>query len=225
MSTRLHPYDLVFATPELEGEAFPQIREESEARAVPADNREQFLMLETMGDLLRSLLPPDAGAPAFTQFGAIAMQAYSYWLAGKHTFTIDEAVLRGLLAHDFIGSWHMSAPAAAGYVQLPRNIIFARIEESAHAEAIDGFFFRQGERLELLLVLGLMPSRAGYSIIDVPAELPPEDAAHFGDIKAREEGEDFANVLPGGDKLFAITNSMEALKLASRCFWHLTSNG
>lgn len=225
MNARIHPYDMVFATPELEGKAFIEIREEAAARAVDASNRDQFLMLAKMGELMRSLLPPDADKPAYSQFSAIVLHAYHYWLAGKQTFGMDEDVLRSLLAHDFIGSWHMVSPAPAGYVQLPRNLLFARIDEGAHAEAIDGFFFRHDGQLELLLVLGLLPNRAGFSIIDVPAEVLPEDAAHFGDVKARAQGDDFANVLPGGDRLFAITSSTEALKLASRCFWHLTTNG
>ena len=35
------------------------------------------------------------------------------------------------------------------------------------------------------------------------------------------------NVLPGGEMQghFAITNNMEALKLAARCFWHLAPRG
>lgn len=225
MSERAHPYDLVFATPDLEGKAFLEIREESEARGVDTGDREQFLLLARMGELMRSLLPDDATGPAFPQFAAIVLHAYHYWLAGKQTFTLEENVLRSLLAHDFIGSWHMVTPAPAGYVQLPRNLLFARIEDSAHAEAIDGFFFRMDPQLEILLVLGLVPNRAGFSIIDVPAEVMPENAAHYGDVTAREDGADFENILPGGEGLFAVTNSLEALKLASRCFWHLAANG
>src|SRR5687767_13323226 len=141
MSERGHPYDLVFANEDLEGTAFPAIRDEADVRDVDPGDREALLLLEGMGELMRGMLLPDAGAPAFAQFSAIAYHAYHYWLAGKQTFRIDESELRRLLAADLqIGAWDTVPPAPAGYVQLPRNLLFARVEEGAPAEGVDGFF-------------------------------------------------------------------------------------
>ncbi|MGQ0813352.1 MAG: hypothetical protein ACT4O1_02685 [Gemmatimonadota bacterium] len=224
MNARAHPYDLVFATDELEGTAFPAIKQEAEARAVDARDAERTLLLEGMGELMRSLLPADATAPAFSQFGSIVWHAYQYWLAGKQTFSIDEPTLRRLLAPETqVGEWRLAAPASAGYLQLPRNSIFSQVDEGAHAEAVDGFFFVYGDgRLDLLLVLGLVPNRSGFSVINVSGIVSAHDSEHWGDVTAREEGTDFENILPGGSgRLYAVTNALEVLKLATRVFWSL----
>src|SRR5216117_2457066 len=96
-ASRPNPYDLVFAHPEFENEAFPAIREEADVRGVDVRDKTQFIMLTTVGELVRSLLPGDASGSAVTQFGAIVMQAYHYWLADKPTFEIAESRLRELL--------------------------------------------------------------------------------------------------------------------------------
>jgi hypothetical protein len=230
MTERAHPYDLVFANEELEGTAFPAIRDEADVRGVDPGDREAVLLLEGMGELMRGLLLPDASAPAFAQFSAIVYHAYHYWLAGKQTTSIDEPTLRKMLQPATeIGSWDMVPPAPAGYVQLPRNLLFARVEEGAPAEGVDGFFYvMRGvndpavppfPRLDVLLVLGLVPNRAGYSVVEVTTDVTAGVAGHFGDVQAREAGEDFENILPGGEgRLFAVTNEMEVLKLVSRVF-------
>jgi hypothetical protein len=235
MSERIHPYDLAFAG-ELEA-VFPQIREEADERDVDVRDTERFLMLEHVGQLLRSLLPPDAQGAAVSQFGAIVTHAYHFWLAGKTTFALEEPALRSLLdAATAIGSWDMVPPAPAGYVQLPRNLLFARIAEGAQAEAVDGFFFIMPgandpavppyEQLSVLLVLGVLPHRAGFSVIHATTTVTAEAPGHLGDVTARETGNDFENVLPGGaDRLFAVTNTLEVLKLVSRCLWHLRASG
>jgi hypothetical protein len=236
VTERLHPYDMVFGTTEFEEEKFPAIRDEAEARDVDVRDAQRFIMLETVGDLMRSLLPPDADVPATTQFAAIVTHAFHYWLAGKRTVSLGQDVLRALLTRASIGSWDMAPPSPAGYVQLPRNLVFARVDEDAHAEAIDGFFFVMPggndpavppyQRLDVLMVLGVMPNRAGFSVINVSTPVPADAPGHFGDVVAREEGEDFENVLPGGEgRLFAVTNELEVLKLAARCFWWATNRG
>lgn len=232
MHERTHPYDLVFGAGEFESRIFPSIRDEAQERGVDVWDRGALLQLVTVGELLRSLLPPDSGATAFEQFSSVVVHAFHFWLSDKHTYTIDDATLRTLLsAETHVGAWDMAPPFPAGYVQLPRNLLFARIDEGVAAEAVDGFFFTMPGlndpavppfvELQVLLVLGLMPHREGFSIIDIVTPFPAELPGHFGDAQAREEGSDFANVLPGGERLFALTNRLEALKLVSRCFWQL----
>ena len=229
MSERAHPYDLVFGLPEFETERFPAIGGDAETHGVDVYDREAFLLLASVGELLRALLPPDSTGTAFEQFGPIVAQAFQYWLNGKQTFTLEEAKLRELLGSAAaIGAWDMAPPTPAGYVQLPRNVLFARIDESAHAEAVDGFFFTMPglndpavppySHLDVLLVLGLVPHRGGFSVIAVTAPITAEAPGHFGDAQARAAGADFTNVLPGGERLFAVTNTLEVLKLVARCF-------
>jgi hypothetical protein len=228
MSERLQPYDMVFGTGGFEAEVFPAIREEAEARGVDVHDRERFIMLVAVGDLMRAMLPDDAGTSATQQFSALVWHAYHCWLARKPVFEIDGIALRKLLSADtVVGSWDMTPPAPAGYVQLARNTVFARIDENAQPEAVDGFFFvMPGVGIvDALLVLGLVPQRGGFSVVEAGTSVTAEAAGHFGDVKARPEGDDFSNLLPGGERLFAITNTLEALKLVSRCFWRLTGHG
>lgn len=237
MNQRLHPYDLVFGTPEFEDDAFPRITADAEVNEIDVRDRERFLMLAQVGELLRTLTPDESTLPAFTQFSALVAQAYHYWRARKPTFAIGEDELRTLLSPGLaIGAWDMVPPAPAGYVQLPRNLLFAQVDETGHAEAADGFFFTMPggndpavppfERLDVLVVLGLLPGRSGFTIIDVSTDVTAEAAGHFGDATAREQGIDFENVLPGGSgRLYALTNLLEVLKLVSRCFWMLSRTG
>jgi hypothetical protein len=144
-----------------------------------------------------------------------------------------------------IGGWHFRAPAKAGYLHLPRNLLWARVTEDVPAEPADGFFWTMidtaargsedaevgdgGARLEprlpasvaLLLVLGLREDRPGFTVVDAMAS-PPDPPGHWGDTNARGEGEDFANILPGGElsHLHGIVNVAELFKLASRAFHH-----
>ena len=194
-------------------------------RDVDILNADRVGMLVSSGELLRELLPEDAPAEAIQQIARLVYHCFHFRIAGKPVFEIPEDVLRELLHTGFVaGPAHVPPPDRAGYVMLPRNRVWSRITEDAHAEALDGFFF-VGD--QILYVLGLMQGRPGFSIMEVSAARASDETTSVADLKARPEGEDFANVLPGGELQghFAITNIAEALKLAARCFWQLTPRG
>ena len=223
MTKREHPYDLVFTT-ELEAQ-FDEIATEAAERDVDLHDPDRLVMLVSAGDLLKSLLPDDASADAMQQIGRLLFFSFHFRAAGKPTFDIADDVLRELLSTGFVaGPQEFAPPADAGYVMLPRNRVWSRITEAAHAEAIDGFFFTAEH---ILYVLGVMRGRPGFSIMEVNQSLVPHSTTSIAELQARAEGEDFANVLPGGELQghFAITNNVEALKLAARCFWHLAPRG
>jgi hypothetical protein len=223
MSDRTHPYDLVFSS-ELEAR-LDEVTAEAADRDVDTLNADRMGMLVSSGDLLRELLPEDAATEAIPQIARLIFHCYHFRAAGKQTFEISDAVMRELLATGFVaGPGRADPPVPAGYVMLPRNRVWSRITEAAHAEALDGFFFVEDD---ILFVLGLMQGRPGFSIMEVSAADAREETTSVADLKAREEGDDFANVLPGGDLQghFAITNTAEALKLAARCFWQLSPRG
>ena len=218
MSERSHPFQLIFAG-ELE-QKLAAIREEAEARGVDARDRQRVAMLLSTGEVLRELLPDDVPPAAVQQVATLVYYCYHFWAAGKPVFEIFEADLRRLLGPEFKPPADITIPADAGYVALPRNRIWSRIEEESHAEAVDGFFFVDGD---ILLVLGLIPGRPGFSIM----EARDETGGDFSNTQARAEGDDFANVLPGGEIQghFAVTNQAEVLKLAHRCFAQLGEDG
>lgn len=230
-AARRTPYEVVFAEPVFEGEHFPAIAEEMEARGSSAEEPGGFVMLAAVGTLLRALRPPaaeDSATPdAVLRYGALAFHAFRFHAAGRPLFTVSDETLDELIRFGPLGDWPFEAPAGAGYVQLPRHRVWVGAEEGGAPEAVDGFFWTcapsdgSAGRLDLLLCTGLRPGRPGIGAIDVAASLPADPPGHWGDVDARGTGPDFANVLPGGDieNLYALTNAAEALKLVSRIFW------
>lgn len=223
MKQRTNPYDLIF-NEDLESK-LTAVSEEAIERGVSVDERDRFSMLVAVGELLGELVPEGASPDVIREVAELVFHCYHFRRGGKQTFEIDEPVLRELLSTGFIaGPWEFAPPAPAGYVVLPRNRIWSRITEDTHPEAIDGFFF---VNTDILFVLGLMEGRAGFSIMGVGAQRLPDEHTSVAELKARDDGDDFANILPGGELQghFAITNNMEALKLAARCFWQLSARG
>lgn len=218
MSARPNPFDLLFAG-ELE-QKLAEVHTESESRGVDVHDRDRVSGLLAVGAVLRELVPEGTPAAAMQQVANLVFYCFHFWAAGKPVFEIAEPDLRRLLDADFVAASDVAAPAPAGYVMLPRNRVWSRIEESSHAEAVDGFFFAGRD---VLLILGLLPGRPGFSIMDVR----DETGGDFVHTQARADGDDFANVLPGGEIQghFAVTNQAEVLKLAHRCFAHLSAHG
>lgn len=230
---RLTPYALTFAETDFEAVRFPQIREQSEAADPPVADPEDFLRLPAVTGLLRELLPADAPGHAVDEYGRLVYHAYEHWRSGLQVLDLDPELARFLVRPALrIGEWEPVSPWPAGYAQLPRNLFWARAEESRPPEPVDGFFWAvRGahdpaepplHRLDLLFVLGVRPGRPGYSVVAAAAELGDLPTGHWGDAEARPEGPDFGNILPGGEieNLYALVTETEALKLASRIFWY-----
>ncbi len=233
---RLTPYELVFGEESFEAELFPSLRDELEARGAWSTDPDAFALLATVGDALRRLAPAPApeeeraAPPSRTrELGRLLFHAYHFWRFGRVLLLLGEERARALAAAPpVVGSWSLTAPAPAGYLQLPRHLFWARVAEGMPAEPVDGFFWtllgaREPDRppyprLDVLLALGLRPGRPGLSVLDAGAALPPD--GHWADMEARPGGGDFSNVLPGGEAsgLHALVTRAEALKLASRAF-------
>jgi hypothetical protein len=236
-AARVDPFTLVFAHPLFLEELFPGIHEEAVARGVRTAHPETFVRLQAVGDVLDRLVPPDpagvtgAAAAELAEHGRLLYQAYHYWCYGGRVYPMDGERARSLLAGTTPrGDAPLRVPAPAGYVQLPANLVWARIDESLPAEPADGFFWTMAgidsaetppyDRLDVLLALGVRPGRAGFSIVAAGATLPDGGGVPWEAEPARSMGQDFENVLPGGELggLFSVTTSGEALKLASRWF-------
>ncbi len=231
------PYEIVFEDMAFDAEHVPAIRADLETRPDAALSPGAFVMLGSVGRLLRALRPPSeedatAAPDAVLHYGALAFQAYHFHAAGRRLFTIDDELLDTLLAQPALGSWSFAAPAAAGYLQLPRNRVWAPGAMDSPPESVDGFHWtvlagsdRPPTRLDIVLCTGLRPGRPGLGAIDIAVPLPVPSPGHWGDVQARDEGRDFANVLPGGelDRLLALTTAAEVLKLASRTFWYVNT--
>jgi hypothetical protein len=229
--TRVLPYDLAFSDPSYEERHFPAMRAEVRQRNIDATAMQQFLQLHNVGVILRTVLV-DSEQTAVSQFGPLLFQAYHFWQHGWPVYELDESLFRALVGEPgAVGAWSWQAPAPAGYLQMPRHLLWARIDERATPEAVDGLFWTMAgphpeswryERIEVLLVLGLVSGRPGFSIAQVSGAPDAEPGGHWGDAQMRTEGTDFGNMLPGGElqRLHALQTAGEVLKLVSRAFWY-----
>jgi hypothetical protein len=224
------PFELIFETGGFDTKQFAVLREQAETHG--AATISELLALPAGGELLRELTADTDAADrseVVWQVGALLFHAFRYWLHGRVVYRLSEAAVRALLAEERI-DWGFRVPAAAGYVQLPRNRFWARPAVEAAAEAVDGFFWSapqqgegaRGQRLDLLLSLGVRAARPGLTVVPISLE-PGSDFAQWADVQARPDGSDFENVLPGGELqgYRALTTHAEALKLAVRAFRHI----
>ena len=220
------PYDPIFERADFEQDLFPALRDDADERGLDTTDVNSFLQLAAFGDVLQLLSPRESmDAPPVTGVTALAYHGFHFWLHGKRNDVLDEAATRTLLdsAHGPIGDWPMRPPVPSGYVSLAHHILWAMPDAGA-AEPVHGFFYVHGpSHIDLLLALGVRRDRPGFTAMEVAMPCPTPAPGHFGDIPAREGGNDFANVLPGGEhrSLHAVTNTGEVFKLASRVFHQL----
>lgn len=235
---RQDPYDLVFGAEDMDERLFPPIAEEAAAREQPLDDPDRFLFLSSVGKLLQAISgsePYQAGAPAadeqkesLRQYGRLLFHAFHFWRGRKRRVELGEDRVRWLLDEvTSVGDWELRPPDDAGYLRLPRNLIWAAPAPELPPEPVDGLFWMLARpdggpaSLHVLLALGVRADRAGFSVI--PATGVLDDEPHWADIDARPGGTDFETTLPGGelDELYSIGSAAEALKLASLAFWEL----
>ncbi|MFW5951550.1 MAG: hypothetical protein ACOCVZ_05485 [Gemmatimonadota bacterium] len=254
---RPDPYELVFGAESIDERLFPPIAEEADARRLPLDDPERFVFLSSVGKLLQAIAgtapdeagagPPAQAAPggptsdeeasrgeaeasreAIRHYGRVLFHAFHHWRARKPTETLPEEKVRWLLDEvTTVGDWSLRPPAPAGYLRLPRNLVWAAPAANQRPEPADGFFWMLEEpdgepaRLHVLLALGVRPDRPGFSIVTTTGVL--DDEPHWANARGRPEGGDFETTLPGGelDGLYSIETAAELLKLVSRAFWEL----
>lgn len=232
--SRAHPspYDLAFGAESIDDRLFPPIEGEAEARGVSLEDPDRFVFLTGVGRLLQAIAGGEGeGAgegrgEAFRQHGRLLFHAFHFWRAGKVEVELDEATVRGLLDDDEpAGDRALATPAVAGYLRLPRNLVWAAPAPGERPEPADGFFWTfhppavdASRALHLLMALGVRPDRPGFSVVTATGEVGADP--HWADVDARPGVSDFATTLPGGelDRLYSVETTAEFLKLASRCF-------
>jgi hypothetical protein len=231
--TRPTPYDLIFGAPAFDEARFDLIMEQ--ARDSGAATPTELFMLPAAGTLMRELLPEDTGSDVHralvAQLSALLFHAVQFVRYGKRVYTVSEAAARGLVERETVGEWTFAVPVQAGYVQLPRNLFWARVEEDGAPEPVDGFFWSapadgpSAGRLDILCALGVRRNRPGLSLVDAAVE-QGTGAAQWLDVDARPGDTDFANVMPGGELqgYHSLTTTAEVLKLAVRCLWYIDTD-
>ena len=220
---RLSPYEIGTPGRAFRERVFGDIRDEGGASGADLADPGAFLRLEATSRAARELCGDSRGGIWGNPFGAFIFHAFHFWVTGEHLYVVGEGAARSLAAsppESF--RWQGELPAVAGYVQLPKHLFWSPPPEEGAAEPVDGFFWTRcaGPALSLLVAMGIRRSRPGFSL----TELPPAamtDAGEWPRAQVREEGEDFAPVLPGGDlgRLHSILTLGEMLKLAARVFF------
>ena len=212
-STRPTPFDLVFG-PLAEGR-FPPIRSAFEATHGDPRDRDAFLMVRDVIQLVHDLRPDEGMGEEIGQLAALLHHAYLFWLSGTPTLEITPSELAALLRHETPMPGDAAAPPPAFYVQFPERRVWAEVVPGASHEPLDGCFLgREGDdSLRVLAAFGLRPDRPGLSVVEVAGPRPSR--------LARPDGAPlFAPVLDGGAPagLASITGREELLELGWRAW-------
>jgi len=214
---RLTPYSLVFGP--IAAERFPVIRDGIRTAGRDPRDRDAFVLVKEVVELLRELGPEDGLGEGVQELVALTHGAYLYWLDGTIGIAVDRSTLDQLVRGPA-----GSAAVAAGrsyYLQLPPQRVWGEVEAGAAAEPLDGWFAMPGPAgLDVVAVFGLHPSRAGFTVVTA-------GGARAAKL-AREDGTPlFAPRLSGGAEagLHQIQGVEELLELAYRCHRLLPETG
>jgi hypothetical protein len=236
-AARLTPYELAFGAPEFEDRLFPAIRREAEMHGEDPTRRERFAFLTVAGDALGDLVPADAPPEIREDYRAFLYHAFNFWRYGRCLYRLDRAVVRYLVeGTPGLEGWEFRIPKPCVYLQLPSNLFWASISTDLPPEPVDGMFLtmaaqadplgEQYQDLQVLLVLGIRRDRPGFSIIPFDTEVGAGIPAVWAETPGRDAGDDFENLLPGGEiqGLYSILTTAEALKLAARALWYVDTH-
>lgn len=204
------PFDLVFArTAET---VFPTIRASLERGGHDPADRDAFLVVPEVVQLLHDLRPAEGLGEGMDQLVALVHHAYLLWDVGTPTLSLPEDRISALL--DSPAS-PISVPADAPrsyYVQLVDHQVWARVIEAEAAEPMDGCFVHAavGE-LRVLGIFGLRPDRDGFSAVETAGPRPR-------DLERPDGSPLFSPVLAGGQAagLYSLVGAEELLELGWR---------
>ncbi|MGH7718832.1 MAG: hypothetical protein ACREON_08325 [Gemmatimonadaceae bacterium] len=230
MTTRITPYELLLEP--FETVAFPAIRDEAVQRGRDTRRRDQFVLLGNVGATLKEIIPDDAPAAALEEYAELLYHGFQFWSFGRRLYVIDDAVLEQITAPEIaIPDWRLTGPPSC-YIQFPYQRLWGRVSAEASYEPVDGVFVtlddtepapEAGAHLRAQLLLGVRPERLGVSLVSYRTDLDPRATAAHAARPWREEGEPFANAIPGGERrgyrTIATTSELEAL--AIRALHHM----
>jgi len=206
---RVAPYALVLGT--IAPERFPVLRESIAAAGRNPRDRDAFLMVREVVELLRELEPEEGLGEGIATMAAFLHQSYLYWMDGERTVTIEVEALDRALA----GVGSAPSPHASSYIQLPPLRVWGIGVEGGPAEPLDGWFVSpSGESLSVLGIFGIHPGRAGFTAVEVVGPRP-------GSLERADGSALFSAALPGAAQagLASIVGAEELLELA----WRLQS--
>jgi len=209
---RADPMSLGVGT--LAAERFPAVREALAAAGTNPHDRDAFILLREVAELLHELRPDAGAGTGIAALVAFLHFAYLFWMNGEVVQSVSEEQLAALLS-DRSPSPGPTVPASGrptSYVQLPPLRVWATPIAGQPPEPLDGWFVsRPAGALSLLAIFGLSPTREGFSAVELAG--PPPVALQ------RPDGSPlFAATLTGAGAagLASLAGAEELLELAWR---------
>ena len=188
---------------------FEGIRAAVAAGGVNPYDRDAFLMLRPVVELIHASRPEGGIGGGIDPLAAMTHLTYLYWSEGSLVERVSDEVLGAILARDRLAAQPPTRPAA--YLALVGRKLWGSPTD-AGPEPLDGWFAaRDGEELQVVALFGGRPDRGGASVVAVEGTEP-------GSL-ARADGTPlFAPTLEGGAAagLYSITGMEELLALAWR---------
>jgi len=208
--TRPTPFDLVFSRSA--ETVFPTIRTALERDGQDPADRDAFLVIPEVVELLHDLRPAEGLGEGMDQLVALVHHAYLLWDAGLPTLTLTGDRLSALLESPPSPVAAPEEAPRAYYAQLVERQVWARVIDAQAAEPMDGCFVHAaGADLRVLGIFGLRPDRDGFSAVETAGPRPRE--------LERPDGTPlFSPVLTGGQAagLYSLVGSEELLELGWR---------
>jgi hypothetical protein len=208
LAARAHPFELGIGP--LAAERFPRVRADLAGGGNNPRDRDAFVLLPAVAELLRELRP-DAGVGSGVEtLVAFLHAAYLFWEGGAVLRSIGETQLASVLTASRPTVRPSDRPTS--YVQLPALRVWATPIAGQPPEPLDGWFVTPDEdRLGLLAIFGLSPARAGFTAVELAGPHPA--------LGARADGTPlFASTLagPAASGLASLEDEAELLELAWR---------
>lgn len=211
VSLRPTPFSLAFG--DLAAERFPAIDHAIAGSRVDPRDRDAFLLLREVSQLVRELRPDEGlGREGVEALAALVHAAYLFHREGEPIVPVDDETLRRLVSEPPGRRPAPVSPRRPGYVQLPLLRVWGVAMEGAPAEPLDGWFVTGRETgLSLVAVFGLHPGREGFTVVEASG-LPPEE------LRRPDGTALFAPLLAGGATagLASLSGAEELLELAWR---------
>ncbi len=192
-------------------ERFPALRGGITATERDPRDRDAFLMVREVVELLREIEPDEGLGVGIATMAAFLHQAYLYWTDGEQTWLVDEAALELALRGGPPGA-PTAGTAPSRYTQLPPLRVWGVPVAAGPAEPLDGWFaFRTDHGLSVLAIFGVHPGRAGFTAVEVAGPRP-------ADLERPDGSALFSAALPGAERagLASVVGAEELLELAWR---------
>jgi hypothetical protein len=214
------PVDLIFGP--LADERFPILREALIREGRSEYDRDGFVLVREVVELLQDLRPDEGLGGAVDEFVAFVHAAYCFWQDGRSVVSVARDTLKPMLTVVRDPRAGVAASNSRSYyLQLPPQRIWGTALEGQPPQPLDGGFVHvQQGRLAMVAVFGLQAGSDGLTVVDARGPRAAKLARPDGSML-------FAPVMEGGALagLYSVTGTEELVELGWRAHGLLGPNG